>query len=181
MNLAQNRRAAFSLTEVTVALAVAAFCLVAVFGLLPVGVTSNQASIQQTAAAGLTRAIISDLRAAQLSVPVSGTSRLYQIPIPGPAATSNLMATLYLKEDGSPAITPGAAPSATDPVYGNANGAQNPRYRATIFFTPPPTGQRIATQVRILVTWPAMADPVAASMPANYSGSYETLTALDRN
>ena len=49
--------AAFSLVEVTLALGVAAFCLIAVFGLLPVGVNSDQTSIQQTAAASLATSI----------------------------------------------------------------------------------------------------------------------------
>ena len=39
---------AFSLVEVTLALGIAAFCLIAVFGLMPVGVQTNRNAISQT-------------------------------------------------------------------------------------------------------------------------------------
>ena len=41
----------FSLVEVTLALGVASVCLIAIFGLLPVGLRTNQDAIQQVAAA----------------------------------------------------------------------------------------------------------------------------------
>ena len=54
---------AFSLVEVTLALGVAAFCLLAVFGLVPVGVQTNRNATSQTAAANIMAAVIADLRA----------------------------------------------------------------------------------------------------------------------
>jgi hypothetical protein len=56
----------------------------------------------------------------------------------------------------------------------------------SIAFTPPAKGNssitpRTATMVRILITWPAMADIDPTKWPTNFSGSYETVTALDRN
>src|SRR5438552_6481717 len=54
---------AFSLAEVAIALGVAAFCLVAVLGMLPVGLKTQQASIQQTTANEIMAAILNDLRA----------------------------------------------------------------------------------------------------------------------
>ena len=42
--------AAFSLVEVTLALGIAAICLVALFGLMPVGVQTNRSATSQTAA-----------------------------------------------------------------------------------------------------------------------------------
>ena len=54
---------AFSLVEVTLALGVAAFCLLAVFGLVPVGVQTNRNATSQTAAANIMAAVVGDLRA----------------------------------------------------------------------------------------------------------------------
>src|SRR6266404_1865435 len=54
---------AFSLAEVTLALGVAAFALVAVMGMLPVGLKVQQASVQQTTANEIMAAILNDLRA----------------------------------------------------------------------------------------------------------------------
>ena len=54
--------AAFSLVEVTLALGVAAFCLIAVLGLLPTSLKTQQTSIQQTTANQIISQIFSDLR-----------------------------------------------------------------------------------------------------------------------
>src|SRR5438552_12075234 len=64
----RTRRNAFSLTELTLALGVAAFCLLAVFGLMPIGVQTNRNTTSQTAAANIMAAVVADLRA---------TSKLY--------------------------------------------------------------------------------------------------------
>ena len=57
------KSAAFSLIEVTLALGVAAFCLIAVFGLMPVGVQTNRNATSQTAATNIIAAVVADLRA----------------------------------------------------------------------------------------------------------------------
>ena len=54
---------AFSLVEVTLALGIAAFCLIAVFGIMPVGVQTNRNATSQTAATNIMAAVIADLRA----------------------------------------------------------------------------------------------------------------------
>jgi uncharacterized protein (TIGR02598 family) len=54
---------AFSLVEVTLALGITGFCLIAVFGLLPVGVQTNRNATSQTAATNLMAAVVADLRA----------------------------------------------------------------------------------------------------------------------
>ncbi len=60
-----NKRftSAFSLVELTVAIGIAAFCLIAVFGLMPVGVQTNRNATSQTAATNITAAVVADLRA----------------------------------------------------------------------------------------------------------------------
>ena len=57
------KNAAFSLVEVTLALGIAAFCLIAVFGLMPIGVQTNRNATSQTAANNIIAAIVADLRA----------------------------------------------------------------------------------------------------------------------
>ena len=54
-------------------------------------------------------------------------------------------------------------------------------YRATLFLTAPATSQKTVTIVRLLVTWPALADMTASVLPKNFAGSFEAVLALDRN
>jgi uncharacterized protein (TIGR02598 family) len=170
---ASNR--AFTLVEVSLALGVASFCLLSIVGLLPVGLTSNQASIEQTMAVNISSAIVSDLRTAQ---PMgANSSPRFGLPIP-PAGAAASTHTVYLASDGT--ATAVDNPPAT-------SGSSVSRYRATVLFYPPQNnaqqsaGQRTATGVRVLITWPALADSNFQNPPANYIGSYEAETALDRN
>jgi uncharacterized protein (TIGR02598 family) len=161
---------AFTLIEVTLALGVAGFCLVTIFGLLPVGLTSNQASVEQTMAGNISSAIVSDLRSAQ---PLgTGTSPRFGLPIPAAGAAAT-MHTVYLAASGSATAVDGV------PV---TSGSAISRYRATVQFIPPQSSVPLTvTVVRVLITWPALADPNSQTLPANYSGSYEADTTLDRN
>jgi uncharacterized protein (TIGR02598 family) len=63
MIFALRRVHAFSLVELTLALGVAAFCLLAAFGLMPIGVQTNRNATSQTAAGNIAAAVVSDLRA----------------------------------------------------------------------------------------------------------------------
>lgn len=160
----------FSLVEVTLALGIAAFCLLAILALLPVGLNSNQASLEQTAAAGLARGIISDLRATpKTTPPTDQSSPMYQLTIP---AGGTGRSTIFLNRDTT---TKGAA------VDSDADADKDPHYRATVYFSAPSVGQKTATTVRVLITWPGMADKTASADPRNFAGSYEITTALDRN
>ena len=142
----------FSLVEVTLALGVGAFCLIAVFGLLPVGVQTNQRATSQTAAASIMANVVADLRATP-NPPRINTSVQYQI-IFGTART------LYFDSAGQ--VTTSLGP--------------NSRYQLNITFPTPlitdPPGLKYAN---VKVTWPA------AAIPANASGSTEMLAAFDRN
>ena len=68
--------ASFSLVELTLALGVAAFCLIAVFGLVPVGVQSNRNATSQTAATNILSSVASDIRGSR---PGGSQSAKYQI------------------------------------------------------------------------------------------------------
>ena len=69
-------RLGFSLVEVTLALGIAAFCLIALFGLIPVGVQTNRNATSQTAATNIAAAVVADLRATPTT---STTSTQYGI------------------------------------------------------------------------------------------------------
>lgn len=92
------KNAAFSLVEVTLALGIAAFCLIAVFGLIPVGVQTNRNATSQTAANNIIAAVVADLRATPKT---STTSAQFAI-------TFGTNATLYVDGSGQFATSPGA-------------------------------------------------------------------------
>jgi len=163
----------FSLVEVAMALGIAVFCLVPLFALLPMGLTSNQASLEQTMAGNIAGAIVADLRCAQPLV--AGTSPRFGFSVPALSGTMTIASTpqtLYLAANGIVIGAVGSGPVVT--------GTAVPRYRATVGFAPPSTG-RTATAVRLLITWPALADSNPNQWPVNYTGSYEADTTLDRN
>jgi uncharacterized protein (TIGR02598 family) len=152
-----NRRplfpAGFSLVEVTLALGVAAFCLIAIFGLLPLGVQSNQNTISQTAAASVLSSVVADLRATPKASP---TSPLYGITF----GTAKL---LYFDGEGR----------SVSPTDQNASA----RYRVTITFHTSSAGALAPTFASLKVSWPAPIDP-ATTTPM---GFVETFAAFDRH
>jgi uncharacterized protein (TIGR02598 family) len=153
MSRSRYRSVGFSLVEVTLALGIAAFCLVGLFGLLPLGMQTNQSSISQTAAASVLSSVVADLRATPKTTPAS---LQYEI-------TFGTAKTLYF--DGAGRVVAPAAPNAI------------PRYRVTITFPPSPAGSFAPTFVTLKASWPALVDPETAT-PA---GSVETFTALNRH
>jgi len=127
-------RDAFSLVEVTLALGVAAFCLIAVFGLVPVGVQTNRNATSQTTATNIVAGVVSDLRATPTT---TITSVQYQI-------TFGTAKTLYFDGAGQASTTLGA----------------NSRYRLVVSFPTSPTGLSYAD---LRVTWPAPVDPTTTT------------------
>ena len=152
---------AFSLIEVTIALSVAGFCLLAILGLLQTGVTSQRATTEQTAATGIISMIYADL----VSAAGTNASPRLQINLTNAASPQ----TVFFNEGGKQTGAVGAA------------AAGDSRYRASLDIRPPASGTKAATGVRILVTWPAVADPSPGQWPAKYAGAVETWTAIDRN
>lgn len=131
------RRAGFSLVEVVVALGITAFCLVAVFGLLPVALNTNRDSVQQTEAADLVSLIEGDLRSAP-SGP-GAISPAFGIRIPDhPTAAAETLDPLFLDDGGTAVSSAASAKYRVSLTFGSAHG-------------------RNATPVQILVTWPAEA------------------------
>jgi uncharacterized protein (TIGR02598 family) len=156
MNL-RRESGGFTLTEIAIAIGLAAFCLVAVMGLLPAGMNSNRASLEQTQAAALAGAIEEDLRA---------MGGLTNVPLASPRfgllnEPSIPQQTLYFAEDGSPT---------------NAAAAS---YRVTVRGPGPVPGTlRGPRAATVMITWPAAADANPAAWPTNARGQFETLVLL---
>lgn len=170
--MSRYRNRAFSLVELTLALGVASVCLLAIFGLLPVAQSSHRTASEQTVGNDLASEIISDLRATQKTNPaIAQTSPRYGLTI-GAAGAAASTQTLFFRDGAEVIGAPDTAAASASPA---------PRYRATVFLSPPPTAGRAATTGRVLVTWPALADPVPGNTPSKYSGSFEVFVGLDRN
>ncbi|HEX3281329.1 MAG TPA: Verru_Chthon cassette protein B [Pyrinomonadaceae bacterium] len=126
---------AFSLVELTVAMGIAAFCLIAVFGLIPVGVQTNRNATSQTAANNIIAAVAADLRATPKT---STTSSQFGIQF-GQAKD------LYFDSAGG---------------FASGTPNANSRYHLNITFPSSPPGLSYADAK---VTWPAAATSANAS------------------
>jgi uncharacterized protein (TIGR02598 family) len=157
--------AGFSLVEVTLALGIAAFCLIAVFGLMPVGVQTNRNATSQTRVTNIMAAVIADLRATPKA---NTTSSQFCNPIP----TGNSTTILYFDSEGRCASDLAGSISPCGFAWAPALST---RYRATITWSA--SGSTVLRYADLKITWPAAADP-ATTTP---SGSIEMFTALDRN
>ena len=152
---------AFSLVEVTLALGIAAFCLIAVFGLMPVGMQTNRNAKSQTRATNLMAAVMADLRATpstkaaslQFCILLSGTTTVF--------FDSEGRCSSNLAGSTSPCGVAWVPPLET-------------RYQVNITF--PSSGNANLTYADIKATWPAAPDP-ATTTP---SGSVEMFAAFDR-
>ena len=165
MTLSRRKRAAFSLVEVTLALGIAAFCLIAVFGLMPVGVQTNRNATSQTAATNILSSVVSDIRASPKG---STATPKYKIR----RSKSNIT-TVCFDGQGQP-----------DPLGGQIGNVPcrtgNWRYRLYVKIYPitAPTDPHLkpycANYVVLKLVWPAAADPLTATP----SGSVETATSF---
>src|SRR5205809_8091855 len=94
------KRSAFSLVEVTLALGIAAFCLIAVFGLMPVGIQTNRNMISQTAATSIISSVLADIRTTARATASATPSALYNINIPARDASNPFPQTRYFDSAG---------------------------------------------------------------------------------
>jgi len=154
--------AAFSLVEVTLAIGVAAFCLLAVLGMLPVALKTQQASVQQTTTNEIISQIAEDLRAAA-RLPPGQVSK--QFNLKGYWATANEPQVLYFTNEGENTGSAYSAP--VSPVPTDAT------FMVTITYRQPPTDT--TSLADIVVSWPA-----AQSDLTKVSGSMETFVAINR-
>jgi type II secretory pathway pseudopilin PulG len=170
--------AAFSLVEVTLALGVAAFCLIVLLGLLPSGLKTQQSSIQQTTANQIISTIYSDLRADVRLPPGQASKACPDPPDPNqPCEWSNLHGhwlaralpdTIYFTNEAKQTGTISQPPAPTPPP--------DAAFRATIIYRLPPSETTSLADIR--VTWPARIDPdLPGAVPA---GSVTALIAVNR-
>lgn len=132
--MSSHKESGFSLVEVTLALGISAMCLVTVLGLIPVGLSSNRASIEQTSAVNIAHAILVDLRTAIAAG--STTTALYQITIPSEQ-------TLYFSKEGSQ-------------MSAVSVGGEGASFQVSLSYGVATQGCR---SVRIVIGWPAFARP----------------------
>lgn len=161
MMRSEQRRAGFSLVEVTLAIGVAAFCLLAVIGLVPTAIKIQQASVQQTAANGIVSEIIADLRAAYRKPGNSNSSQfgieLKKFP-PGQVAKYT-PSKLYFSLDGT-----------------QQNGSAGAVFMGTItYYRTAADSSATSTFANIIISWPA-----AQADMTKVAGSTETLAVIDR-
>lgn len=160
MNYHIKSRVGFSLVEVTLALGVAGFCLIALIGLLPVAAKTNSTAVQQTTANDILTAIVNDFHSTPKNA--GNSSKQYKALFPnGNQRTSYL----YFSNEGSTGQKADRAEAGTT-------------FYATITYMDPPAGagSKTATLFNVKVSWP---------YPGNTSGtpggSVETFLSLDRN
>lgn len=153
---------AFTLIEVVLALGLSVFCLLTLFALLPVGLQTHLSAATRTSSALIVSGIDADLRATLKTTPAVSPRYGLHIPNAGePASAADQPETIFLLEDGAQAAM------------------ANAQYRISLWYTPPQTPiQKTATNVRVLVSWPAQS---TATRDSNgFNTSFETVIAIDR-
>jgi uncharacterized protein (TIGR02598 family) len=137
----------FSLVELTLALGIAAFCLVTVFALIPVAALANRNATSQTAAASILRSVAADLRATP--------------------KTSNASTQFAIT-----GINTGATPP---PLYFDNSGqastglTANSRYQLNVIWS----GSATLRYADLKVTWPAAATAANASGKAEVFAAFD--------
>jgi len=155
---------AFSLIELTLALGIAAFCLITVFGLMPIAVQTNRNATSQTRATNIMAAVVADLRA----TPKAATKSTQF----GIAFGTN--ATRYFDGEGRCSCDSAGLQkfnSGTGSCSDTWSPALQLRYQLNVTWS----GSTALRYADLNVTWPA------AATAANASGSTEMFTAFDRN
>jgi uncharacterized protein (TIGR02598 family) len=142
----------FTLVEIVIALGVAAFCLVAMLGLIPTGLKSVRNSVTDTAATEALAAVAADLRDIQ---PGSNASPNYNIALPTALGLTN-STNFFLTQ---------AAALTTSNDLSAQFGVITTLSNSTTFLT----------TARIQIYWPAIA-PVT-----NAQGTVETVISFNRD
>src|SRR6266496_2277169 len=145
--------AAFSLVEVTLAIGIAAFCLITVIGLIPVGVQVNRNATSQTSATNIMAAVVADLRSTSktnfgsarfgITIPSNHTSGADSTCQRCAQCWNNQTQTKYLDDAGTLVASTAA------------------RYRVTLTLVQNPSATTAtgALFYDIRTTWPAQVDP----------------------
>jgi uncharacterized protein (TIGR02598 family) len=156
----------FSLVEVALALGIAAFCLVTLLALMPVGLQSYKKADDQSVMVNLATMVVRDIQSAPSGASPSPRF-LFKVPAAG-GPSDVTPQTIYVNASGVETGAIGTAPT------------QDSLYRINVAFFPPASG-KTATTARIQITSPALADANPGAWPTKYSNMFETVVALNRN
>jgi uncharacterized protein (TIGR02598 family) len=171
-----RRRRAFSLVEVVIALGICTFAMLTIVALLPLGVSTNRISVEETQASGLLTGLEADLRNTHPLATPSGQSLLFNLPLPyvwsagqiacNSALELNKLYTIGLNRNQSP-----VAVTATP----------RPDYQlSVIYIRLPGTGSLQPVEGRVIVSWPCLANAAVADVtnPTKVSGFVEGYVAF---
>ncbi len=149
--------------EVLIALAVASFCLLSIYGLLSTALSINQNLILQTEATQIVCSVVEDIS----STPSTATSSpRFQINLPTSGSAVGTTATLYFDQDGNNL----PASSVTNAVYS-----------VSIMMTPPTQAtQKQPTVLGVVAYWPPYSDSETTSQVLAQH-SVQFTTEIDRN
>jgi|SRR5215471_1748459 len=164
----------FSLVEVTLALGVAAVCLLVLSGLLPTGLKTQQSSIQQTTANEIIGQISAVLRA-DIRLPPGQANKVCPDP-PDPNVPCNWGALHgHWRTVGQPPDTLYFTNNAYQTGGVNGSPTADAVFRAKLTYRTPPSETTSLATIR--VTWPAAVDPDSGGVPA---GSVTSELAVNR-
>jgi type II secretory pathway pseudopilin PulG len=154
----RKRCAAFSLIEVTLALGIVSFCLLAVVGLLPVGLRSIKNANEQAGAANVVSGIADALRKAY-------------------SADGTNYTAMFAGEDIRYVLGPGTAPSIEwkELDLSGTDDDTGKRLSARLEIFEQPTATKPGRAV-ISVAWPAQADPTWNSGNQTWTKAEGSLT-----
>lgn len=166
---------AFSLVEVTIALGILGFVILAVVGLLSVGLKSNQVSIEETRAALLLTMLEADLRNTHPALNSSNKSAIFNLDLPyaanaqGYAFNTNLTAGAFFTTGVNDAELPVS-------LVGT-----RPRFQTSVtYLEVPPAGSLKPIIARLIVNWPGTntANPADVLNQAKLRGAVEALVSF---
>ena len=156
--------AAFSLVEVTLAIGVAAFCLVAVAGMIPAGLKTQRASANQTKANGIMSQCVQFLRSdVRLPPGLASKAQGDWSKLHGNWLNRTVPDTLYFTNDGVE----------INNSWNQSTAPSNATFKATISYLFPPTAT--TSIAKITVSWPA-----AQTDLTKVEGSIDMFAAVNR-
>lgn len=167
----RNLRSAFSLVEVAMALGVIGFVVLAVVGLLSVGMKSNQVSVEETRAALMLTLLEADLRNTHPGL-AAGRSALFQLPLPYATNAAGFQFNAGISSGDFHTQGVDEAENVTDIQSGR------PRFQVSVnYLDVPPQGDVRPATARLVVNWPATntSHPEDVLNPAKVRGAVEAL------
>jgi type II secretory pathway pseudopilin PulG len=160
-----QKTAAFSLVEVVLAIGVAAFALIAILGMFPVAVKTQQAGVEQTKANAIISYIIDELRAdVRLPKGLASQAQGDWSILHGHWAAVAQPDTMFFTNDLQLiSVVHGSGPPAPAGAV----------FRATLYYMKPPT---LTTSIaQITVSWPATQSDLT-----QVAGSIDMFAAVNR-